>query len=108
MEKSIGKARKNMESKDRKKEAENKRNMAPRAGAPLRTITQYPGSHSGGFCPHRAAARLTRATARSKVNSSINTDRETTRTFGTGLIPAIRPLDRMGSVSCVTTIHNWD
>ncbi|MED6211689.1 hypothetical protein PIB30_076103 [Stylosanthes scabra] len=29
------------------------------------------------------------------------------RTFGTGLIPPIRPLDRMGFVSYVTTIHNW-
>ncbi|MED6183203.1 hypothetical protein PIB30_035805 [Stylosanthes scabra] len=29
-------------------------------------------------------------------------------TFGTGLVPPIRPFDRMGFVPYVTTIHNWD
>ncbi|MED6211438.1 hypothetical protein PIB30_073667 [Stylosanthes scabra] len=29
-------------------------------------------------------------------------------TFRTGLVPPIRPFDRMGFVPYVTTIHNWD
>ncbi|MED6150652.1 hypothetical protein PIB30_074524 [Stylosanthes scabra] len=53
--------------------------MAPCAGAPLRTIARYPGGHSSGFCPHRVAARFTHPTARSKVNSSVNTDRAPAR-----------------------------
>ncbi|MED6187864.1 hypothetical protein PIB30_080522 [Stylosanthes scabra] len=48
-----------------------RRNRAPRAGAPHRVITRSPGSHSDGFYPHRAAVRLTRATARSTVTFSV-------------------------------------
>ncbi|MED6141099.1 hypothetical protein PIB30_099992 [Stylosanthes scabra] len=53
--------------------------MAPRAGAPHRAIARYPRSHSGGLCPHRVAACLTRATARSKVNSGVNANRAPVR-----------------------------
>ncbi|MED6125460.1 hypothetical protein PIB30_068742 [Stylosanthes scabra] len=60
-------------------EAENRRNRAVRACTPHRKIARYPGSHSSGFCPHRAAARLTRATTRSKVKSGVNADRAPAR-----------------------------
>ncbi|MED6112351.1 hypothetical protein PIB30_060916 [Stylosanthes scabra] len=74
MEKSLRKARKNMERRIERRKPKIEE-TAPRACTPHRGIARYPGSHSGGFCPHRATARLTRVTARSKVNSGINADR---------------------------------